>query len=207
LFSSKGNKEGGFLFMYSRQNERGFTLIEVLVSVAILMLIILGIAATLTTSIRADTLNQDRHVADKLAQGVLEKIVDFAAQGSANFSAFIANNFNGAMPNQLAITGVRPAILAEPANDRIYNDFNGDGAADYGIGTKTIYVYQLLIDDISVGGQTGLLKRVTVRIYYADQSNPAQARVDLRKHADPGGAFPRRFGSPLSETCTYVALP
>ncbi len=104
--------------MHVDQNDRGFTLIEVVVSIAVLTLIILGIGAVLTTTIRADTRNQERHLADKLAQGVIERIVDFASQGSANFNALVANNFQGAVPAQPAIPGVRPAIPAEPPSDR-----------------------------------------------------------------------------------------
>lgn len=188
-------------------NNRGLTLLEIMVSIAILMLVMVGLASMLVTSIRADTYNQEKHVAEKLAQMVMERIIDFAAQGTANFNALIANNHPGAIPAQPAIPGVRPAIPAEPPGDRLSNDFNGDGVADYGMGSKNLYVYQLLIDDIPVGGQTGLLKQLTVRIYYANQQNPAQPRVDMRKHRNPGGAVPRRYASPVHEVCTYVALP
>jgi len=188
------------------RDNRGLTLVEIAVSVSILVLLMVGVGAMLGTSIRADTYNQERHIADRLAQGLMESVLHFAAQGTGNFAILIANNFAGAMPAQAAITGVRPAIPAEPANNRIYDDFNGDGVVDYGQGSKNIYVYQLLIDDIPVGGQTGLLKQVTVRIYYAAQ-NAGPAQVDLTRHADPGGAMPRRFGSPLAESTTYIAQP
>jgi len=177
-----------------------------MVSLVILLFLVLGIGAALTVSIRSDTYNQERHLADKLAEGVAERITDFASQGSANFNALRANNFQGAMPAQPAIPGVRPAIPAEPPSDRLSDDFDGDGVADYGMSSKNLFVYQLLIDDIPVGGQTGLLKQITIRIYYADQ-NPAQSGVDLRKHPNPGGQRPRRYGSPLAEISTYIALP
>ncbi len=189
------------------RSNRGLTLIEIVVSVAILMFLVLGVGAMLTTSLRADTYNQDRHIAGNLAAGLTEKIVDYASQGTTQFGNLIQNNFQGAMPGpQQAITGVRPAIAAEPANDRLYNDFDGNGVADFGMSSKSIFVYQLLIDDITVGGATGLLKRITVRIYYANQ-NSVQPAVDPVKHADPGGLLPRRFGSPLSEITTYIAQP
>jgi len=188
------------------RNEKGFTLIEVMVSVVILLMLILGVGAMLTTSMRATAYNEDRHVADKLAEGVLERTINFAAQGSTNFAALKENDKPGAIPAQPAIPGVRPAIPAEPPSDRLYNDFDGDGVADWGLGNKNIYVYQMLVKDIPVGGQTGLLKQVTVRIYYAAQ-NPAQPAVDLNKHANPGGPMPRRYTSPLSEITTYIALP
>jgi len=188
-------------------NDRGLTLIEVMVSVAILVMLMLGIGAMLTTSIRVTAYNEERHIADELAQGVMERIVDFAAQGSVNFNSLIANNHPGAIPAQPAIPGVRPAIPAEPPSDRLYNDFDGDGVADWGIGgSKNIYVYQMLIDDIPVGGQTGLLKQLTIRIYYAGQ-NPAQPRVKQNRHRNPGGPMPRRYDSPISELTTYIALP
>jgi len=188
------------------KNNRGITLIEIMVSVAILLMLILGVGTMLTTSVRATNYNEDRHVADKLAEGLMERIIDFAGQGTANFNSLIANNHQGAIPAQPAIPGVRPAIPAEPPSDRLYNDFDGDGAADWGLGNKNIYVYQMLVDDIPVGGQTGLLKQVTMRIYYAAQ-NPAQPQMDLRKHGNPGGQRPRRYDSPLSEITTYIALP
>ncbi|GAB4337245.1 MAG: hypothetical protein Kow0099_10550 [Candidatus Abyssubacteria bacterium] len=197
---------GRNMAMNAMRNERGLTLIEVVISMAILMLLVLGVGAMLTISVRSDTYNQERHIADTQANMVLERIVNFAASGTASFDALIANNFQGAVPAQPAIPGVRPAIPAEPPSDRLYNDFDGDGVADYGFGSKNIYVYQMLIDDIPVGGQTGLLKQITIRIYYADQ-NPGQAAVDLRKHPNPGGLRPRRFGSPLAEVCTYVSRP
>ena len=188
-------------------NNRGFTLVEIAVSVAILSLLLVGIAAMLGTSIRADTYNQERHIADRLAQGLAERILDFAAQGAANnFADLIDNDFAGGMPHQDAIPGLRQAIPNEPANDRIYDDFDGDGVVDYGQGSKNIYVYQMLIDDIQVGTRTDLLKEVTIRIYYAVQ-NAGPAQVDLARHADPGGAMPRRFGSPLAEVCTYISRP
>jgi type II secretory pathway pseudopilin PulG len=188
------------------RNESGFTLVEVMVTVALLMILILGIGAMVTVSFRADTYNQERHVADKLAQMVLERLINHAAQGSEFFDDLVENNFNHAVPAQPAIPGVRPAIPAEPPSDRIYADFDGDGVADYGFGSKTIYCYQLLIDDIPVGGQDGLLKLLTLRIYYANQTS-ANPAVDLRKHPNPGGQRPRRFEHPLTEVCTYVALP
>lgn len=188
------------------RDDRGLSLIEIMVSIAILSLLVLGIAAMLTVSIRSDTYNQERHLADKLAEGVAERIIDFASQGSANFNALRANNFQGAVPAQPAIPGVRPAIPAEPPSDRLYDDFDGDGVADYGLSSKNMFLYQLLIDDIPVGGQTGLLKQITIRVYYAEQ-NPAQPGVDLRKHPNPGGQRPRRYGSPLAEISTYIALP
>ena len=188
------------------RNDHGLTLVEIMISVAILMLLILGIGAMLTTSIRANTYNQERHIADKLAQMVMERIIDFAAQGTVNFNSLVENNHQGAIPAQPAIPGVRPAIPAEPPSDRIYDDFDGDGLADYGMGSKNVYVYQMLIDDIPVGGQTGLLKQLTIRVYYADQ-NAGNPGVDLSKHPNPGGQRPRRYGSPLSEICTYISLP
>lgn len=192
------------------RNDRGLTLIEIMVSVAVLMILLLGVGATLTTSIRANTYNQEKHLAERLGQGLMEKIFDFAAQGAGNFAILEANNFQGSMPgSQAAITAVRPAIPAEGATDRIYDDFDGDGVADYGSGiggSKNIFVYQLLIDDIQVGASTNLLKQVTIRIYYADQvaGNPG---VDLRKHPNPGGNMPRRFGSPLAEITTFISMP
>ena len=188
------------------KNEKGLSLIEIMVSIVVLMMLILGVGAMLTTSVRSTAHNEDRHVADKLAEGVLERTIDFATAGGANFAALVANNHQGAISAQPAIPGVRPAIPAEPPSDRLYNDFDGDGVADWGLGGKNIYAYQMLIDDIPVGGQTGLLKQVTIRIYYAGQ-NPAQSTVDLRKHANPGGQRPRRYASPLSEVTTYIALP
>ncbi|RJP18973.1 MAG: hypothetical protein C4520_13560 [Candidatus Abyssobacteria bacterium SURF_5] len=188
------------------RDERGLTLVEVAVSIVILTLLLLGIGAMLTVSMRSAITNQERHLADSQARMVTERILNFAAMGSANFDALIANNHNGAQPAQPAIPGVRPAIPAEPPNDRLYADFDGDGVADYGIGSKRIFVYQLLIDDIPVGGQTGLLKQITIRIYYADQ-NPAQARVDTRKHRNPGGPMPRHYTPSLAEVCTYISRP
>jgi len=190
----------------SLRDNKGITLIEIMVSVVILTMLILGVGAMLTTSMRVTSYNEDQHVADKLAEGVMERIIDFTSQGSANFNALIANNHNGAIPAQPAIPGVRPAIPAEPPGNRLSNDFDGDGIADWGLGGKTIYVYQMLVDDIPVGGQTGLLKQVTIRIYYAAQ-NPGQPNVNLRKHRNPGGPRPIKFGSPLSEVTTYIALP
>ena len=187
-------------------DDRGITLIETMVSIAILMFLILGVGTMLITSIRATTYNEERHVADKLAQGVMERIVDFARQGSANFNSLVPNNHQGAVPAQPAIPGVRPAIPAEPPSDRLYNDFDGDGVADWGMGSKNIYVYQMLIDDIPVGGQTGLLKQVMIRIYYAGQ-NPAQPQVHGSKHQNSFGPRPRRYESPLSEITTYISLP
>jgi hypothetical protein len=105
-----------------------------MVSVAILAMLIVGVGSMLTTSIRVTSYNQDRHVADKLAHGVLERIIDFAAQGSDNFESLIENNRPGAIPAQPAIPGVRPAIPAEPPSDRLDNDFDGDGVADWGLG-------------------------------------------------------------------------
>ncbi len=188
------------------RNSKGFTLIEIMVSVVILVMLMLGVGAMLTTSMRVTAYNEDRHVADKFAEGLLEKIIDFAAQGEASFNSLIANNHQGAIPAQPAIPGVRPARPAEPPSDRLYNDFDGDGIADWGLGGKNIYVYQMLVDDIPVGGQTGLLKEITIRIYYARQ-NPAQAMVDITRHANPGGPRPRRYNSPISEVTTYIALP
>ena len=177
-----------------------------MVSIVILMMLMLGVGTMLTTSMRSTAYNEDRHVADKLAEGALERVIDFAAQGEANFNSLIENNHQGAIPAQPAIPGVRPAIPAEPPSDRLYNDFDGDGVADWGLGGKNIYVYQMLVEDIPVGGQTGLLKQITIRIYYARQ-NPAQAMVDSARHNNPGGPRPRRYDSPLSEATTYVALP
>ena len=188
------------------RNNRGFTLVEIMVSVVILVMLMLGVGVMLTTSMRATAYNEDRHVADKLAEGALERIIDFAGQGQAGFNSLVANNHQGAIPAQPAIPGVRPAIPAEPPSDRLYNDFDGDGIADWGLGGKNIYVYQMLVDDIPVGGHTGLLKEITIRIYYARQ-NPAQAMVDTTRHGNPGGRLPRRYNSPISEVTTYIALP
>jgi len=188
------------------KNDRGLTLVEIVVSLSILVLLILSIGAALTNSIRSDTYNQERHIADQLAHGLSERLIDFAAQGTASFNALIANNFNGTMPTQAAIPGVRPSIVNEPANDRLYNDFDGDGVADFGLGSKNIYVYQMLIDDIPIGGQTGFLKQVTIRIYYANQNaNPAQ--VNQVRHPVAGGTVPRRLGAPISEVSTYISVP
>ncbi len=197
---------GREMTMEAVRSEKGLTLIEVVISILILMFLMLGVGAMLTVSMRADTYNQERHLADTQANMVMERIVNFAASGTASFDALVANNFQGAVPAQPAIPGVRPAIPAEPPSDRLYDDFDGDGATDYGFGSKRVYVYQMLIDDIPVGGQTGLLKQITIRIYYAGQ-NAAQPRVDLRKHPNPGGPRPRRYGSPLAELTTYVARP
>jgi len=190
----------------TQKKNEGFTLIEIMVSIAILMILILGVGSMLTTSVRVTSYNEDRHLADTLAHGVMERIIDFAAQGSNNFNSLVENNRQGAIPAQPAIPGVRPAIPAEPPGDRLDNDFDGDGVADWGLGGKNIYVYQMLVDDIPVGGQTGLLKQVTIRIYYAAQ-NPAQPRVDGRRHRNPGGPMPRRYDSPISEISTLIALP
>ena len=192
--------------MKRSSNNRGLTLIEIMVSVAILTVLILGVGAMLITSIRATTYNEDRHIADRLAAGLMEKIVDFAAQGSVNFNSLVPNNHQGAIPAQPAIPGVRPAIPAEPPSNRLHNDFDGDGVADFGIGSKNIFAYQLLIDDIPVGGQTGLLKEITIRIYYSNQ-NAGNPGVDSFKHPNPGGALPRRFTSPLAEISTYISVP
>jgi hypothetical protein len=189
------------------RNSKGITMVEIMVSIVILVLLVLVIGVMLTASMRSTTYNEDRHIGDKLAEGLMEKVIEFAGTGANGFGALVPNNFNGAMPNQPAIPAVRQAIPNEPANDRIYNDFNGDGVADWGVGGKRTYVYQMIIDDIPVSGQTGFLKQVTIRIYFADQSNPAQPTVDLRRHRDPGGVSPRRFLSPLSEITTYVSLP
>ena len=192
--------------MNNLTNNKGLTLIEIMVSVAILVVLMLGVGMMLTTSMRATVYNEDRHVADKLAEAVLERTINFASQGSVNFYSLIKNNHQGAIPAQPAIPGVRPAIPAEPPSDRLYDDFDGDGVADWGLGSKNIYVYQMLIDDITVGGRDDLLKEVTIRIYFAAQ-NAGRANVDLTKHPNPGGQRPRRYGSPLSEMTTYIALP
>jgi type II secretory pathway pseudopilin PulG len=188
------------------RDKRGLSLIETVVSLGILMMLLLTVVVMLTTSFRADTRNQERHVAAQLAQRVLERVIDFASQGTASFDALVPNYDQGALPAQPAIPGVRPAIPAEPPGDRISDDFDGDEVSDYGAGTKRIYVYQLLVDDIEVGGQTGLLKEIIVRVYYANQ-NAANPSVDLRRHPNPGGHRPRRYGAPLAEIATYVASP
>jgi len=187
-------------------NNKGLTLIEIMVSVAILVVLMLGVGMMLTTSMRATVYNEDRHIADKLAEAVLERTIDFAAQGSVSFYALIENNHQGAIPAQPAIPGVRPAIPAEPPSDRLYNDFDGDGVADWGLGSKNLYVYQMLIDDIEVGGRDDLLKQVTIRIYFAAQ-NADDPDVDQTRHPNPGGQRPRRYESPLAEMTTYIALP
>jgi hypothetical protein len=190
------------------RNERGLTLIEVVISSVILLMLVLTVGVMLTTSIRSDTYTQERHLADVLAQMIAERNVGFASAGSNFFDALIENDKNGATPAQPAIPGVRPAIPAEPPNDRLYNDFDWDDIPDAGPGSKNIYVYQLLIKDIDVSGphDPALLKRITVRIYYANQ-NSATPAVDLSKHRNAGGPRPRRYESPLAELCTYVHRP
>ncbi|MBI5118895.1 prepilin-type N-terminal cleavage/methylation domain-containing protein [Candidatus Poribacteria bacterium] len=205
--------------METIRNNRGLSLIEVAVSMVILVLLMTGIAAMLTVSIRADTGSQERHIADKLAQQVLERTIDFGKQGGTPpndvFSQLIDNTRPGAIPAQPAIPGVRPAIPAIPPSDHISDDFDGDGVTDRGMaGSKTIYVYQLLINNVAVGGVGGgdnddtttLLKEITVRVYYADQ-NSAQPQVDQQRHRNPGGQRPRRYDSPLAEITTYLARP
>ena len=190
-----------------RRDIQGFTLLEIMVSVVILVALMLGVGASLTTSVRATSYNEDRHIADQLAEGLLEGVIDFAAQGATNFSALVPNDFQGSISeNQPAIPGVRPAIPNEPTSDRLYDDFDGDGTVDWGLGGKNIYVYQMIIGDVPVGGATGFLKQVTIRIYYAQQ-NPAAATVDPARHNNPGGQLPRRFSSPLADVTTYIALP
>lgn len=190
------------------RNERGLTLIEVVISAAILLSVVLTVGVMLTTSIRSDTYNQERHLAGTLAQMVMERNIGFVSMGSAFFDALLENDHNGAVPAQPAIPGVRPAIPAQPPSDRLYDDFDWDDIPDSGPGAKNIYVYQLLIKDIPVSGQTSpaLLKQITVRIYYANQHSATPA-VDPARHANPGGPMPRRYGSPLVELCTYVHRP
>jgi type II secretory pathway pseudopilin PulG len=194
--------------MQTLRNERGLTLLEVVVSMVILMLLILGVGAMLTTTIRADTYTQERHIAGVLAQMIQERCIRSAAMGTVSFEQLQENDFPGAIPAKPAIPGVRPAIPAEPSGDRLFNDFDwdDDGTPDFGPGSKNIYVYQLLVKDIWVVDGVCLLKQINVRIYYANQT-AAEPRVDLARHPSPGGPRPRRYGSPLAEVCTYINRP
>lgn len=218
MMLSSFNRAGNRRPSRARSSQLGFTAIEAAVSATMLAIVVLSVACLLIYESKVSVKNEDWIAAEKLGLRQMEVIRRFASAGVHNFESLVANNLNSAIPVQPAIPGARPTIPAEPAGDRLIHDFDGDGVADWGGTGKLSYVYQLLIDEIPAGNpyvgdvdadgtDEALLKRVMIRLYYADNSNPAEARVDTGRHPDPGGAAPRRYASPLVELTTYISAP
>jgi type IV pilus modification protein PilV len=87
------------------KNERGFTLIEVMVAIVILTIGLISLAGLLTTTMRSTTFGKNTTIANNLAQQELE---DIRRQATTNFASVIdsvagSDPVNGVNPDQTEV--------------------------------------------------------------------------------------------------------
>jgi len=75
--------------LHCRRNDKGFTLIEILVAITLFLFGALLAARMLTTGMRSTTFGKEALAANTAAQALLEQLKELAVQGS--FNTVIAN--------------------------------------------------------------------------------------------------------------------
>ncbi len=102
---------------YSKQgSNQGFTLIELIISVAVLSIALTGLVSTLYRSVQLDNSFKNRSVALQGAQSMMSQIkAQPRRQGGALLMEFIENidGDPGDSVNEFDVTGLEPNIIAE----------------------------------------------------------------------------------------------
>jgi len=105
--------------------QRGFTLIETMISIVILIVGVLGLAMMLGTGLTYMNASQDDYIAQQKASEAVESIFTARDQGQATWST-ICNASSAVCASGIFVTGAQP--LCDPGVDGIVgtaDDFNG----------------------------------------------------------------------------------
>jgi len=109
----------------TRRFQRGFTLIETMIAMVVLMVGILGLEAMLASSLAYMNGSEDDYIAQQKASEAVESIFTARDQGQATWSS-ICNVSSAICASGVFLTGAQP--LCNPNTDGIIgtaDDFNG----------------------------------------------------------------------------------
>jgi prepilin-type N-terminal cleavage/methylation domain-containing protein len=171
------------------RRQRGFTLIEVLISMVVLTIGLVGVAAVMATAIAATQSTQEDMIAKQVASEAMESI--FTARDTSQLTwAAIANTGQGGIfvatpmpiytPGTDGIIGTgddtttgQPEVLTEPGADGIVGT-SDDVKVPLNNYTRTIAIAQVVSNGVPVANLNSITITVT---YYTSKMNVPKTYV------------------------------
>jgi len=175
----------GEVAMKTRREESGFSYIDVMIAVVILMVGIMGLVGAITRAVRFATENQELLTAKQFASSTIESI--FSARDVANEDNSlpwdsIGNVGDGAIPGAVFLTG-KQTIYQSAGKDGIVGTADDKAGADGVEGNSddaaTVIGYQreITITDVADPARPSApisLRQITVTIHYFIGASPKE---------------------------------
>ena len=155
------------------RDDRGFTLIELMITMVVLAFGLLGLASFHTTVIGANFSNENMTIAQIIAADLVDEA---KAAGLSNVASFYHSDVDSAG---------NPPPVPMP-----YGDFNGDNVLDFGEididgdgqadnPYKITFTWTRTLGPLN-GPSTGTFRPLEVRVFWPDRYNPGDHMVVLK---------------------------
>jgi prepilin-type N-terminal cleavage/methylation domain-containing protein len=129
-----------------RSDQRGLTLIELVVSMGVLAFIALSVMTMITTSIHLDKLAQERSVATSLAAERVMQITSMRSQGAADYLNYL-------LPGETASAGPPPSFSTPYGGIPDYPEFRRTVTFDYDSPLSGMLTIEVEVFWTHVGGE------------------------------------------------------
>lgn len=152
---------------------KGFTLIEVIISILLISIVSVGAMFVITLSLSSANIIKNRMIAANFAQEGLEVV-----RGIRDRDSHLGNSFGTSLPNGDYIVDWNSDSL-QPFSDVFIKKDDTNGFYDYVFGTDTIFKRKIIIEN-SLQNPATVEKVAKVEISWREKSGPRMIQAEFR---------------------------